>query len=1103
MKTRVLINQSLEVIALLFIGILRNGVAGTGSLAIKVADEAGKPVHIAFVQLWSETASGGKGFDFAVHSTDTPGTFRVPAVPAGRYAGAKINKPGYAPGWVPDLQVAADRETLVTCTLTLGGTIEGSVTDEAGLPVEGIPVVVNSVLCRRDVVTDKAGRFVAEHLSNTEYSISAEPKADSPYVLAVLDGGAHGSAKDLRLALERKFDAKSSLASKDQDTRELRQENVPADELSDVAARSARLAREALIGKPAPVPIVERWYNGGFWQLNLAHKVVLLDFWGVWCSPCRRQIPQIRDLAAKCANQGLVVIGIHTQAGKENLPSFLAQNEVPYLVAVDRDNKTAEAYRVTGYPTVALIDRKGILSAIDPSGLEKAVEALLARTDDRESSQPNGGRPGSGAASPEASRQNTPERSYTLKFPKNRSLGWVYVQDARGRDELFNEAVGGYFLDSLTRPAWEPHGLAQGDVPVSSGQRVKLIVNPDAGKDLSALTRLAADDLYEISLAGTRADDQTLAALAHLTELRSLDLVRTAITDRGLAAVARLRSLKWLALPEEITDEGLAHLAGLPKLEGLLLSGKSITGSGLVHLRRIPTLRVLSLNGQSALQDASLAPLVELPHLESLSLGNASRITDAGVDLLVKSPALRKLDLFGTQVTLQGVARLTELSFLEHLDLNTQPGLNDEALAALSRLRHLKRLRLGVSRTQHYTEMGLRELTKLEELELLHVYGPTITDAALHQIAKLSGLRELFIVDSPMSNTGLVALASLKSLQVLDLRVNRRLTLGGLAVLNSLTNLRALYAMGGIEDDGARLDIGRLSNLTDLILEVSTRRFRPDDLACLESLTKLRSLQLGGNAVSDDALAHLRGLTNLYRLRIGGPEVTDAGLVHLAGLSQLEDVSLIGNITEAGLRHLQGLKALRTLRLYSSQHLSADAVQGFKQAMPGLLRFEAEKDRELRGTSQRLKTRDPAPSFVLTTLDGSEVRLSDLRGKIVLLYFWATWCGPCVASMPHLKEFHQQASRGEKFVMIGLSLDDSDAVVRRFVENHQLPWRQARIGRLSRLAASYGVLDTAPHYVLIGPDGRIILPDAWSLEAVADQMDKLSDRRDAKSNADH
>ena len=105
--------------------------------------------------------------------------------------------------------------------------------------------------------------------------------------------------------------------------------------------------------------------------------------------------------------------------------------------------------------------------------------------------------------------------------------------------------------------------------------------------------------------------------------------------------------------------------------------------------------------------------------------------------------------------------------------------------------------------------------------------------------------------------------------------------------------------------------------------------------------------------------------------------------------------------------------------------------------------------------------------------------------------------------MPHLKEFHQQASRGEKFVMIGLSLDDSDAVVRRFVENHQLPWRQARIGRLSRLAASYGVLDTAPHYVLIGPDGRIILPDAWSLEAVADQMDKLSDRRDAKSNAGH
>ena len=100
------------------------------------------------------------------------------------------------------------------------------------------------------------------------------------------------------------------------------------------------------------------------------------------------------------------------------------------------------------------------------------------------------------------------------------------------------------------------------------------------------------------------------------------------------------------------------------------------------------------------------------------------------------------------------------------------------------------------------------------------------------------------------------------------------------------------------------------------------------------------------------------------------------------------------------------------------------------------------------------------------------MRLSDLRGKKVLLYFWATWCTPCVASIPSLKEFHKQASRGEDFVMIGLSLDDSDDVVRRFVQKHQLPWRQVRLGRSSRLAASYGIPDQVPEYVLFGPDNR-------------------------------
>jgi len=371
------------IVVLLFIGLASEGLAATGSLLIKVMDEAGKPVDIAIVQLWVHTATGGTAFEFATQPTNTPGTFRVSGVLPGHYKGVKINKSGYAPAWTADVQVDAERETLVTCTLSRGGTIEGYVTDEAGTPVEGIPVVVNSELCRGDVVTDKAGRFVAEHLLSTKYSIMAEPKTDSPYAVAILNGGASCGAKDLHLVLGRKSNAGWSAANADQDAQRLRDQNLSPDELSAAAAQSVRLAREALVGKPAPAPVVERWYNGSFWQLNLDNKVVLLDFWGVWCSPCRQQIPPLRDLAAKYANQGLVVIGIHTQAGKQDLPSFLAQNEVPYLIAVDYDNRTSEAYRVTGYPTIALVDRRGILRAFDPIDTEKTVITILAEPRDQ------------------------------------------------------------------------------------------------------------------------------------------------------------------------------------------------------------------------------------------------------------------------------------------------------------------------------------------------------------------------------------------------------------------------------------------------------------------------------------------------------------------------------------------------------------------------------------------------------------------------------------------------------------------------------------------------------------------------------------------------
>ncbi len=80
-----------------------------------------------------------------------------------------------------------------------------------------------------------------------------------------------------------------------------------------------------------------------------------------------------------------------------------------------------------------------------------------------------------------------------------------------------------------------------------------------------------------------------------------------------------------------------------------------------------------------------------------------------------------------------------------------------------------------------------------------------------------------------------------------------------------------------------------------------------------------------------------------------------------------------------------------------------------------------------------------APDFTLRSIDGSTVRLADLRGKPVLINFWATWCPPCKEEMPAIEKAYQKY-RGQGWVFLGIDMKEDTETVRKFVTEGKYSW---------------------------------------------------------------
>lgn len=149
----------------------------------------------------------------------------------------------------------------------------------------------------------------------------------------------------------------------------------------DASALGALDSRPPEVGKPAP-QFALRTPDGQVVQLSdFDGQVVWINFWATWCGPCRRELPDIQQLAAEFEDDGLVVLTLNQGESGKKATDFWEELDLDLPILLDSDEEVANQYRLIGLPNNYFIDKDGILRAFQHGFLtegqmrEKLAEA--------------------------------------------------------------------------------------------------------------------------------------------------------------------------------------------------------------------------------------------------------------------------------------------------------------------------------------------------------------------------------------------------------------------------------------------------------------------------------------------------------------------------------------------------------------------------------------------------------------------------------------------------------------------------------------------------------------------------------------------------------
>ncbi|HEV2386131.1 MAG TPA: TlpA family protein disulfide reductase [Candidatus Acidoferrales bacterium] len=134
-----------------------------------------------------------------------------------------------------------------------------------------------------------------------------------------------------------------------------------------------------------------------------------------------------------------------------------------------------------------------------------------------------------------------------------------------------------------------------------------------------------------------------------------------------------------------------------------------------------------------------------------------------------------------------------------------------------------------------------------------------------------------------------------------------------------------------------------------------------------------------------------------------------------------------------------------------------------------------------------------APDFAVHTLDGKDFTRDSLQGKVVLIEFWASWCGPCREALPEMLKLYREYSGNNRFVMIGVSEDEEESKLDDFVARNNIRWQQQWDPK-GKLLAQFVPSLAIPAYIVMDAGGRLrFVQHGWNGATYLELRQAISD----------